>query len=129
MMRRFRREGRMAASTVRFVVSFAINDGAFVAFERIARTMSAETQKEPGTLAYEWSLSTDRARCRLYEAYVDGDAVLAHLKGPVVQELVPKLLETGSVTGFEVYGDPQPEAAAMLVAMGAQIFPIWQGFS
>jgi quinol monooxygenase YgiN len=119
----------MAASTVRFVVSFAINEGAFVAFERIARVMSAESQKEPGTLAYEWSLSADRARCRLYEAYVDGDAVLAHLKGPVVQELVPKLLEAGSLAGLEIYGDPGPEATAMLTAMGAQIFPVWQGFS
>jgi quinol monooxygenase YgiN len=119
----------MAATTVRFVVSFAIDDGAFVAFERVARMMSAETQKESGALAYEWSLSADRGRCRLYEAYADAGAVLAHLKGPVIKELVPKLLEAGSVTGFEIFGDPGPEAAATLTAMGAQIFPVWQGFS
>jgi quinol monooxygenase YgiN len=119
----------MAASTVRFVVSFAINDGAFVAFERVARVMAAETQKEPGTLAYEWFLSADRVRCRLFEAYVDADAVLAHLKGPVIQELVPKLLETGSVAGFEVYGDAGPEASAIVAGFGAEIFPTWLGFS
>ncbi len=55
--------------------------------------------------------------------------MLAHLEGPVIKELVPKLLEAGSVTGFEIFGDPGPEAAAMLAAMGAQIFPAWQGFS
>lgn len=119
----------MAASTVRFVVSFAINDGAFVAFERIARVMAAETQKEPGTMAYEWFLSADRARWRLFEAYVDGAAALAHLKGPVVQELVPKLLEMGSVAGFEIYGDPGPEASAIVAGLGATIFPNWLGFS
>ena len=112
----------MAASTVRFVVSFTINDGAFVAFERIARVMAAESQKEPGTIAYEWFLSADRARWRLFEAYVDADAVLAHLTGPVVQELVPKLLETGRA-GFEIYGDPGPEASAMVAGLGAEIFP------
>jgi quinol monooxygenase YgiN len=119
----------MAASTVRFVVSFAINDGAFVAFERIARVMSAETQKEPGTMAYEWFLRADRASCRLFEAYADADAVRAHLTGPVIRELVPKLLETGSVAGFEVYGDPGPEASAILAGFGATIFPLWLGFA
>ena len=119
----------MAASPVRFVVNFAINDGAFVAFERIARVMAAETQKEPGTVAYEWFLSADRARCRLFEAYVDGSAALAHLKGPVVQELVPKLLETGSLARFEVYGDPGPEVSKIVAGLGAEIFPLWLGFS
>ena len=119
----------MAASTVRFVVSFAINAGALDAFERIARVMSAESQKEPGTLAYEWCLSADRTRCRLYEAYIDPDAVIAHLRGPVVQDLVPKLLEAGSVAGFEVYGDPGPEASPMLAGFGAEIFAQWLGFS
>ena len=116
----------MAASSVRFVVSFAINDGAFVAFERIARVLAAESQKEPGTLAYEWFLSADRTRWRLFEAYGDPDAVLAHLKGPVVQELVPKLLETGRVAGFEIYGDPGPEASAIVAGLGAEIFPAAQ---
>jgi quinol monooxygenase YgiN len=119
----------MPTSSVRFVVDFAINDGAFVEFERIARVMAAETEKEPGALAYEWSLGADRARCRLYEAYVDAGAVLAHLNGPVVRELVPKLLEAGSLAGLEIFGDPGPEATAMLRGMGAEIFPAWQGFS
>jgi len=119
----------MAASTVRFVVSFAITEGSLEPFERIARVMAAEAQKEPGTIAYEWSLSADHARCRLFEAYVDADAVLAHLTGPVVQELVPTLLETSRVAGLEVYGNPGPEAAAMLAGLGAEIFAAWHGFS
>jgi quinol monooxygenase YgiN len=122
MMRPFRREVRMGASIVRFVVSFAVNEGAFVAFERLARVMAAESQKEPGTTTYEWFLSADRARCRLFEAYVDGAAALAHLTGPIVQELVPKLLETGSITGFEVYGDPGPEVSKIVAGLGAEVF-------
>ena len=119
----------MADSTVRFVVDFRINDGAFVAFERVARVMAAETQKEPGTLAYEWFLGGDRVRCRLFEAYVDGDAALTHLQGPVVQELVPKLLETGSLAGFEVFGDPRPEVSKIVAGLGAEVFAAWLGFS
>jgi len=119
----------MSASAVRFMVSFAIRDGSHDAFERVARVMSAGSQKEPGTLAYQWYLSADRTRCRLFEAYVDADAVRAHLTGPVVQELVPKLLESGSVAGFEVYGDPGPEASAILAGLGAAVFPAWHGFA
>jgi hypothetical protein len=43
----------------------------------------------------------------------------------VVQELVPKLLETASLSSFEVYGDPGPQAAKMLAGFGAGIFGLW----
>ena len=33
--------------------------------------MIAGTQKEPGALAYEWHLSSDRTQCRLIETYAD----------------------------------------------------------
>lgn len=115
----------MAKGTVRFVVDFTIAEGKRGEFERISREMTALTQGEPGTLAYDWFLSADRARCRLYESYRNGDAVAAHLSGPVVQELVPKLLEAASLTGFEVYGDPGPAASAMLAGLGAQVFESW----
>ena len=60
----------------------------------------------PGTLGYEWFLSADLKRSRLVETYVDAAAVLEHFSGPVVQQLVPKLMQIASVTRFEVYGDP-----------------------
>jgi quinol monooxygenase YgiN len=119
----------MAASTVRFVVSFAIAEGSLGRFEQVAREMSARAEDEPGTIAYEWCLSADRARCRLFEAYVGAEAVLAHLTGPVVRDLVPKLLESSRIAGFEVYGDPGPEASAMLAGLGAEVFAAWHGFS
>jgi hypothetical protein len=65
----------------------------------------------------------------LLETYVDANAVLAHITGPVVQQLVPKLLETASLNHFEVYGDPGPKAAEMLAGVGAEIFPLWRGLS
>ena len=112
---------------VRFTVDLTINEEKFNEFEGIARTMIAGSQKEPGTLGYDFFLSGDRRRCRLVESYADADAVLAHATGPVVQELVPRLLETSSLNGFEVYGDPGPKAAQMLAGFGAEIFELWQG--
>ncbi len=119
----------MNDETVRFTVALSIAEGKLEAFEAIARTMVAGSEAEAGTLVYEFCLSDDRKRCRLVEKYVDADATVAHLTGPVVLELVPKLLEVSTISGFEVYGDPGPKAAEMMIAMGAEIFEHWHGFS
>jgi len=117
----------MSKDMVRLAVDLTIKEGKLSEFESIARTMIAGSVGEKGTLSYDFFLSDDRQRCRLIESYVDADAVLAHFTGPVVQQLVPKLLGTASLTGFEVYGNPGPEATQMLKGFGAQIFDFWDG--
>jgi quinol monooxygenase YgiN len=119
----------MGAQTVHFVVDFNVHPGKLAAFEETAKTLTAGTQKEPGALGYEWYLSRDRKSWRLLETYTNAEAALAHCTGPVVQELVPKLLESASVAGFEVYGDPGAQAAAMLAGFGAVIFEFRQGLA
>jgi len=91
--------------------------------------MIAGTRKESGALGYDWCLSTDRRQCRLIETYADANAVVRHMTGPVVRELVPKLLEVVSVNGFEVYGDPGPKAAQTLAELGAKVFKVWRGIN
>jgi quinol monooxygenase YgiN len=117
----------MDKSLVYFTVDLAIMDGKFEQFERVAQEMIAGTRKEEGALAYEWFLSADRKRCLLLETYKDASAVLAHCSGPVVQGLVAKMLEASTITSFEVYGDPGPEAAKILAGVGAKISPLWHG--
>lgn len=119
----------MTKSQVRFTVDLTIAEGKLDAFEAVAQTMVAGSKQEAGTLVYEFCLSNDRKRCRLIEKYVDGDAVLAHLTGPVVRELVPRILEVATISGFEVYGNPGAKAAEMLAGFGAEIFESWHGFS
>jgi quinol monooxygenase YgiN len=117
----------MSKHTVRFVVDLSIHEGRLDEFESIARTMIADTQNEPGALDYDWCFSNDHRRCRILETYRDADAVLAHMTGSAVQVYVPKMLEVSDITRFEVYGDPGPKAAQMLVKIGAEIFDIWDG--
>jgi len=119
----------MSKHIVRFTVDLTINEENFYEFESISRTMIDGSQKEPGTLEYDFFLSADRKRCRLLETYADAEAVLAHLTGPVVQELVPRLLETSSLSGFEVYGDPGSKATQILTGFGAEIFGLWNGLN
>jgi quinol monooxygenase YgiN len=119
----------MNTSRVHFLVDLTIHEGKFDSFDGIAQEMTASTRQEPGALVYEWYLSADRKRCRIVETYADSDAVLAHLTGPAVQQGVPKLLESSSLDRFEVYGEPGPDAAAMLAKVGAEIFLRWGGLS
>ena len=95
----------------------------------IAEEMATGTQTEPGALGYEFYLNEDRRHCRLIEIYSDSDAALAHCKGRVVQQLVPKLLTVSSITDFSVYGDLSPETADILTNAGARLFKTWQGFN
>ena len=112
----------MAAHTVYLLVELTIHEGQTGAFNSIAQEMITGTQTEPGALAYEWYLSRDGKRCRLLETYRDANALLAHFKGPVVQQLVPKLAAHVTIDRFEVYGDPGAEAAAMLAGFGTEVF-------
>jgi quinol monooxygenase YgiN len=96
-------------------------------FQETAKAMIAGTKKESGALGYEWYLSGDGKSCRLLETYANADAALAHCTGPVVRELVPKLLESATVSAFEVCGDPGPQVTAMLAGFGAAFFTFRHG--
>jgi quinol monooxygenase YgiN len=119
----------MNTASVQFTVSLTINDGQLAAFEALAQQMCEGTQHEPGALAYYFYLSPDRTQCRLIERYADAGAVYAHMTGPVVQQLVPRMLEISTLTNFEVYGEPGADATKVLMAVGAQIYGPWHGFS
>jgi quinol monooxygenase YgiN len=124
-----REDAAMTDPKVYFLVDLAIAPGKLDAFNSVAKDMVAGSRNEPGTLGYTFYLSSDQGRCRLLETYADSAAVLAHLKGTVVQQLVPKLLQHSSMERFEVYGDPGAEASAMLAHLKAAIFQFHQGLS
>lgn len=116
------------AAPIRFVVGMTIKPGRRAEFEAVAREMAARTQAEPGALEYSFHVDADGTRCTLLEAYADGAAVVAHLTGPVVRELVPRATEHATLEGFEVLGEPGPEARALLAAFGARVLAGGPGF-
>jgi quinol monooxygenase YgiN len=122
-------EVEMLKKIVRLSVEATIHEGAQEAFEAAAKAMTTASETEPGTLGYEWFFSADRKQCRLLETYADADAVQAHFTGPVVLELVPKIMPLCTMDRFEVYGDPGPQVTAMLGAFGARIFNYWAGLN
>jgi hypothetical protein len=63
----------MNSQPVHFLVELEIHEGKFDDFAAMAKTMTDGTTKEPGALAYEWFLSSDRRRCRLLETYANAE--------------------------------------------------------
>ena len=118
----------MSTSRIRVVIDFLIAEGKLTEFEAVANEMVAVSEAEPGTLAYHFLLSADRTRGRLVEGYADADAITAHFNGRAVLELVPKLVQFGSPTRMEVYGNPGAQVAVVAAAYGAEVFLAWHGF-
>lgn len=118
----------MSTSRIRLLVDINIHEGKFAEFEAIAQQMAAVTEQEPGTIGYQFHLSTDRTRCRLVEGYTGVAAITEHFNGPAVQQLVPQMLQVASPVRMEIYGDPGPQVASMAAAFGAEIFASWHGF-
>ena len=118
----------MPSQIVRFTVSLTIAEGKLDEFEQIAKAMLTASKNEQGTLGYDWCLAADRRTCRLLETYKDATAVLAHLTGHVVRDYGSKLMGLSSLGSFEVYGNPGPQASAILAGFGAVIFPHWHVF-
>lgn len=46
----------------------------------MAEMAAATERNEPGTLAYEWSLSADGRVCHLWERYADSAAAMVHAR-------------------------------------------------
>jgi quinol monooxygenase YgiN len=107
---------------VYFHLNFDISEGKTDVFLKRADEMTASTKQEPGALGYEWYMSGDGKHCRLLETYADAGAVMAHMNGQAVRELLPQLLQVATIRTFAVYGDPGAEAASRLTAAGAELF-------
>ena len=99
------------------------------ALRTLMEEMAAATKaNEPGTLAYEWSLSEDGNRCDLYERYAGSAAALTHLRtfNEKFSQRFTSLLKAKQVT---LYGMPNDEVRAALEGFGATYLKPYGGFS
>lgn len=106
----------------------SIHDGRFDEFKSLMQEMVESTQKETGTLAYEWFLSEDSKSCHVYERYSDSDAVMTHL-GNFGANFADRFLEYTEVKSIAVYGEPADAARTALEGFGAEFLGLFGGFS
>jgi quinol monooxygenase YgiN len=80
--------------------------------------VNSTKENEPGTLAYEWTISDDNTKCHIHERYANSEAALLHLT-TFIEKYAGRLMETGDSTGFVVYGNPNEQAKNVLDGFGA----------
>lgn len=91
------------SNEIRFVLSITVHD--VEGFVAAVEECVAISKNEPGTLLYEWYLDAEKGTARLYEAYADVDAVIAHAAGPVFTDVGPRLLRTCTFDHMDAFGD------------------------
>lgn len=120
----------MLLEPIHYLVEFSVKPGKLEQFTEVANWFIEQCEaEEPGTMSYRWYLSEDETKCYLHEAFDDSAGLVAHAGGPRVQGRIGDLLETGDITRFEAFGNPDAAAAEALAGFGAVTHPYLNGFT
>jgi quinol monooxygenase YgiN len=96
-------------------------------FKKLIAPIVADSNKEPGTLIYEYSLGEDGRTVHIVERYLT-DAVLSHVEntfGPYAE----RFLKLATIEKLFVYGEPPADLRAKLESFGAIFMAPITGFS
>ena len=114
---------------VYWILELEIRQGKERDFHELMREMvSATRENEPGTLAYEWSVSDNGESCHIFERYADSAAVMTHL-GTFQEKFMDRFLAAMEPERLLVYGNPSEEAKEALGGFGAVFMTSIGGFT
>jgi quinol monooxygenase YgiN len=113
---------------VSWIFELSVNDGELRNLKELMKEMVASVEaNEPGTLAYEWSISGDGKQCHTHECYQDSAATVAHLTS-FKANYAARLMALGVATRFVVYGNPDASVREALEGFGAVYMSPLGGF-
>ena len=115
-------------NNVYLLLELQINDGQTENFKQLMKELVTNTEaNEPGTLNYEWNLSSDGKTVHVYERYADSAAIMTHLGA--FANFVPRFMEVFSPIRLSVYGSPNDEVKEAVAAFGPEFLAPAGGFS
>jgi hypothetical protein len=98
-----------------------IREGQLEGFNRqSAEIMRQAWEKDTGTVAYDWFLSTDGTECEVREAYVDADAYIRH-EVHVREARDTLFAEFAYDYKMTIYGEPSLRLAEFLDRVGTNV--------
>src|SRR4026208_606174 len=105
-----------------------VREGKLERFKQQAAEMMRQTrEKDTGTLAYDWFLSSDGTECEVREAYVSADDLVDHAFH--IREARDALFaESAYDHRMAFYGEPSPRLEELMNRIGgdATRFPLFQ---
>lgn len=109
------------------VFTLSVKEGQFANFRNLASEIVKETEKEPGTLTYMYSVSDDQKTAHIIEGYKT-DALVSHVDvtfAPFAERFISHV----DVTGLTVYGETDEHIRKRLDAFGAVYMKTFAGFT
>jgi len=110
-----------------WVVTCTVHPGKFEEFRGVVEPLVAETRREPGSIAYDYSVDADHHQVRIFETYRNSAAVVDHVTG-TFSKYADAFTACVSVDAFDVYGKPDAAAAEILDGFGSQYYTPFEGF-
>lgn len=113
---------------VHWLLVLSIEPAQSDAFHAVMKDLIKETDREPGTMAYEWNFNDDGTVCLIYERFSDADAAMIHLSmfGDLFAE---RFLAACSVTGLTILGYTSNEVKSALKGFNPTVFSQRAGFA
>lgn len=111
-----------------WVVTAALKPEDYDAFVEAITPLVAATREEPGSNAYDYSVSSDRTVVHIYESYRDSAAVVAHVEG-TFSRFAEEFGRLVTIDGFVVYGWPDEAAKKILDGFGSTYMTPFLGYT
>jgi quinol monooxygenase YgiN len=108
------------------VFQMEVLPGKLESFKEVVKAAVAATQKEPGTLIYEYSFSDDGKTAHIVERY-QADSVVSHVDETFAPFAQP-FNDHVRFVGLTVYGNPDAETRKRLDPFGAVYLKPFAGF-
>ena len=114
----------MGSDQIYWVITFTVDQ--MDKFKPIVQKLVAATEKEPGTLEYEYAVGDDQKTVDIFERYTNSHAAVVHVTENFGPNFSKDFLAVAKPTRFVVYGVPTEELKKTLadfkpVAHGGQL--------
>ena len=113
---------------IQFLIKLSVSADKRDAWKTLMHEMLAATEKEPGTLVYEWYVDDATGRFQLHERYADRAACENHIDN-FVTNFAERFLGIASDIEFTVCGDPSEKVREVLAGLAPSYFALTAGFA
>jgi quinol monooxygenase YgiN len=111
-----------------WVFTLNVKLGKFSEFRSLVADIVAASHEEPGTLAYQYSVSADETTVHIFERYRDSDAFVVHVEQTFAR-YAARFVQLVTITSLVVYGDPNASARKALDNFNATYMTLFDGFA
>jgi quinol monooxygenase YgiN len=116
------------ADDLYWVFTLNVKPGKFAEFRSLVADIVADSHEEPGTLAYQYSVSADENTVHIFERYRDSEAFVAHVE-QTFGRYAERFLQLVTIASLIVYGNPNASARKALGNFNASYMTIFDGFA